>query len=397
VALLSREYPPEIYGGAGVHVEYLTRELARLVDVRVHAFGAPRTAPEVAASYEPWSKLEGSDAYLAALRTLSVNLCMTAGLQGAALAHSHTWYANFAGRLSQLIHGIPHVMTTHSLEPLRPWKSEQLGGGYRLSSFCEQNAIEAADAVIAVSRGMKSDILRVYPAVRDERVHVIHNGIDPDEYRPDPRTDVLERRGIDPREPYVVFVGRITRQKGVVHLLEAAQSFVPSLKLVLCAGEPDTPEIAAEVKSLVSHLEQTRGGVIWIPEMMQRPELIQILSHARAFVCPSVYEPFGIVNLEAMACGAPVVASAVGGIPEIVVDGVTGLLVPLESDGGPHGTPKDRAAFARSFAERVNELALDPALSARMGKAGRERVIEHFSWRSIAEKTAALYETLLSR
>jgi starch synthase len=287
-------------------------------------------------------------------------------------------------------------MTTHSLEPLRPWKSEQLGGGYRLSSFCEQNAIESADGIIAVSAGMKSDILRVYPAVRAERVHVIHNGIDPDEYRPDPRTDVLERRGIDPRKPYAVFVGRITRQKGVVHLLEAAAHLTPELGLVLCAGEPDTPEIAAEVKGLVAALERTRGAVTWIPEMLERRQLIQILSHARAFVCPSVYEPFGIVNLEAMACGAPVVASAVGGIPEIVVDGVTGLLVPLESDGGPHGTPKDRAAFARSLAERVNQLALDPDLAARMGKAGRERVLEHFSWRSLAEQTVALYEKLLT-
>jgi alpha-maltose-1-phosphate synthase len=395
VALLSREYPPEIYGGAGVHVEYLTRELTRHVDVRVHCFGAPRSAPEVAASYEPWSKLDGPDAYLAALRTLSVNLCMTAGLQGAALVHSHTWYANFAGRLGQLVHGIPHVMTTHSLEPLRPWKREQLGGGYGLSSFCEQNAIESADGIIAVSQGMKADILRVYPAVHAERVHVIHNGIDPDEYRPDPGTDVLQRRGIDPQKPYVVFVGRMTRQKGVVHLLEAAEHFVPELNVVLCAGEPDTPEMVAEVTTLVSALERTRGGVIWIPEMMQRPELIQILSHARAFVCPSVYEPFGIVNLEAMACGVPVVASAVGGIPEIVVEGVTGRLVPLESDGSPHAAPKDRAAFARSLAERLNELARDPALAARMGMAGRERVVEHFSWRSIAEKTAALYQRLI--
>jgi alpha-maltose-1-phosphate synthase len=397
IALLTREYPPEIYGGAGVHVEYLARELARHVDVRVHCFGGERSAPEVAASYEPWSALDGPQPYLAALRTLSVNLEMTAGVEQAKLVHSHTWYANFAGRLSQLVHGIPHVMTTHSLEPLRPWKAEQLGGGYRLSSFCEKSAIESADAVIAVSSGMKADILRVYPAVDAERVHVIHNGIDPDEYRPDPGSAVLVSQGIDPERPFVVFIGRITRQKGVVHLLEAARHFAPELGLVLCAGEPDTPEIAREVRELVQDLRQSRSGVVWIEKMLPRPKVIQILSHARVFACPSVYEPFGIVNLEAMACGAPVVASAVGGIPEIVVDGGTGYLVGFEADGSAHGTPKDAAAFARALAEGVNRLAADPSLAERMGRAGRERVVDQFSWRAIAEKTVELYRKLLSR
>ncbi len=395
IALLSREYPPEIYGGAGVHLEYLARELARHVDLSVYCFGAPRKAPEVAASYQPWSALDGAEPYRAALRTLSVDLAMTAGVEQAKLVHSHTWYTNFAGRLSQLVHQVPHVMTTHSLEPLRPWKAEQLGGGYRLSSFCEQSSIETADAVIAVSQGMKADILRVYPAVSAARVHVIHNGIDPDEYRPDPATDVLARHGIDPARPYAVFVGRITRQKGVVHLLEAARYFSPELGLVLCAGEPDTQEIASEVRELVRTLRQSRSGVVWIEEMLPRPALIQILSHARVFVCPSVYEPFGIVNLEAMACCAPVVASRVGGIPEIVVEGSTGFLVGFETDGSAHGTPRDREAFARALAEPVNRLAADSALAERLGRAGRERVVDHFSWRAIATKTAELYRKLL--
>ena len=394
IALLSREYPPEIYGGAGVHVEYLARELAPLVDLAVHCFGQPRSRPEVAGTYQPWDALDGDLPELAALRTLSVDLLMAKAVRGTELVHTHTWYANFAGHLAKLMYGVPHVMTSHSLEPLRPWKAEQLGGGYALSSYCEKTAIESADAVIAVSVGMKKDILGAYPMVDPARVHVIYNGIDPAQFQPDPKTDVLERVGIDPSRPYVVFVGRITRQKGIVHLLEAARHFSPEVELVLCAGEPDTKEMGAEVRELVADLERRRGPVRWIEKMLPRPDLIQILSHASVFACPSIYEPFGIVNLEAMACGAPVVASAIGGIPEVVDDGRTGFLVGFESDGTPLGAPKDREAFARAFAARVNELVADPARAAAFGKAGRARVETRFSWSSIARQTVDLYRSL---
>lgn len=394
IALLSREYPPEVYGGAGVHVEYLARALAPLVELAVHCFGAARAAPEVAGNYQPWTALDGDAPELAALRTLSVDLLMAKAVRGSELVHTHTWYANFAGHLAKLMYGVPHVMTSHSLEPLRPWKAEQLGGGYALSSYCEKTSIEAADAVIAVSAGMRRDILAAYPAVDPARVHVIYNGIDPAQFRPDPNTNVLEREGIDPSRPYVVFVGRVTRQKGIVHLLSAARYFAPEVQLVLCAGEPDTKEIGAEVRALVGELERSRGPVHWIEKMMPRVELIQVLSHARAFVCPSIYEPFGIVNLEAMACGAPVVASAVGGIPEVVEDGKTGYLVHFETDGTPLGAPKDREAFARAFAARVNELVSDPARAVSFGKAGRARVEALFSWSAIAEQTAGLYRSL---
>ena len=395
IALLTREYPPAIYGGAGVHVEYLARELAKHVELAVHCFGEPRNLPEVAGAYKPWPALEGTAPELQALRTLSVNLLMANATAKANLVHSHTWYANFAGHLAKLTYGIPHVMTSHSLEPLRPWKAEQLGGGYAISSFCEKTAIEAADAVIAVSSGMRRDILAAYPSVDPERVAIIYNGIDPDEYRRDPKTDVLERHGIDPTQPYVVFVGRVTRQKGIVHLLEAARHFEPGVSLVLCAGEADTEDLKKEVEDLVGELRQTRGGVIWIQKMMPRPELIQILSHARVFACPSIYEPFGIVNLEAMACGAPVVASAVGGIPEVVEDGVTGFLVPFEPDGTPMGSPRDRAAFAERLASHVNQLVADPSLAQKFGAAGRARVERKFSWSAIAAQTAALYARLI--
>ena len=394
ISLLSREYPPEVYGGAGVHVEYLARELAPLVELAVHCFGAERSSPEVAGTYQPWSVLDGDAPELAALRTLSVDLAMAKAVRGTELVHTHTWYANFAGHLAKLLYGVPHVMTSHSLEPLRPWKAEQLGGGYALSSYCEKASIEAADAVIAVSAGMRKDILAAYPAVDPARVHIIYNGIDPAQFQPDPRTDVLLREGIDPSRPYVVFVGRVTRQKGIVHLLEAARYFAPELELVLCAGDADTKELGAEVRGLVAELERSRGPVRWIEKMLPRPDLIQVLSHARAFVCPSIYEPFGIVNLEAMACGAPVVASAVGGIPEVVEDGKTGYLVPFEPDGTPLGAPKDRDAFARAFAARVNELVADSALAAAFGKAGRARVEARFSWSAIAKQTADLYLSL---
>jgi starch synthase len=397
VALLSREYPPEIYGGAGVHVEYLARELSRRVDLGVYCFGADREASEVKGAYKSWGALDGPAPELAALRTISIDLAMAKDVAGAELVHTHTWYANFAGHLSKLMYGIPHVMTSHSLEPLRPWKQEQLAGGYAISSFCEKTSIEAADAVIAVSSGMKRDILKAYPGVDPARVHTIYNGIDLEEYQRDPGTKVLERFGIDPAQPYAVFVGRVTRQKGIVHLLEAARHIDKNVKLVLCAGEADTADLKAEVETLVKSIERERGGLTWIQKMLPRPELIQVLSHARVFVCPSIYEPFGIVNLEAMACSAPVVASAVGGIPEVVEDGKTGFLVSFEPDGTPMGAPKDREAFARAFATRVNELCADEALARSMGEAGRKRVEDHFAWSTIATQTARLYERLCSK
>ena len=395
VALLTREYPPEVYGGAGVHVEYLARELSEHVSLNVQCFGNPRPGKEVLAAHQPWSALDGKDSHLAALRTISVDLLMAAGVGGASLVHTHTWYSNFAGHMAKLLWGIPHVMTSHSLEPLRPWKAEQLGGGYAISCFCERVAIESADAVVAVSKGMREDILRCYPAVSPERVVVIYNGIDTEEYRPRIDRSVLERYGVDPARPSAMFVGRITRQKGVVHLLAAARHFDPSVQLILCAGEPDTPEIGDYVESHVEEIRRERDGVVWIKSMMPRPDVVALLSAATVFVCPSVYEPFGIVNVEAMACGLPVVASQVGGIPEVVVDGETGVLVPYTPD--PKGDPEDPEGFARALAERVNELAKDTDLAAKMGRAGRTRAIQRFSWKSIAKETLDLYQRLVAK
>ena len=390
VGILTREYPPEVYGGAGVHVEYLTRELARHVEVAVHCFGSPRDSPLVARTYQPWDELGD-----AALAVMSVDLAMAQHLGDTDLVHSHTWYANLAGHLAKLLWGVPHVCTTHSLEPLRPWKAEQLGGGYELSKFCERTALEGADAVIAVSEQMRRDVLLCYPRVDPGRVVVIHNGIDPDEYRRDRATDVLERRGIDPARPLVVFVGRITRQKGIVHLLEAAPQIDPAAQLVLLAGAPDTTEIGAEVRGLYDAAQERHGNIVWIDEMLPRPEVIQVLSHATVFVCPSIYEPFGLVNLEAMACEVAVVASAVGGIPEIVVDGETGYLVPCDVAAG---VPDAAAAgrFAEGLAERINVLLADPDRAAAFGRAGRRRVVDHFSWSSVAARTAELYRGLAS-
>ncbi|SDR27771.1 glycogen synthase [Thermostaphylospora chromogena] len=383
VDLLSREYPPEVYGGAGVHVEYLARELRRLADVRVRCFGAPRADAGVSAYRVPG----GLEAANPALQVLGVDLEMAAACAGADVVHSHTWYANFAGHVAKMLYGTPHVITTHSLEPLRPWKAEQLGGGYTISCWAERTALLSADRVIAVSEGMRDDVLATYPEIPPEKVVVIHNGIDTTEYAPDPRTDALARHGIDPDRPYAVFVGRITRQKGLPHLLRAARSLDPGAQLVLCAGAPDTPEIAAEVRALVAELD--REGVVWISEMLPRAEVVQILSHATVFVCPSIYEPMGIVNLEAMACETAVVATATGGIPEVVADGVTGLLVPVDQEDD--GTPRDPEAFAATLAERINALLGDPARAAAMGKAGRERAVAHFSWERIAARTAELY------
>lgn len=389
VDLLTREYPPEVYGGAGVHVEYLARELRRLVDVRVHCMGAPRNEPGVTAYDVPADLVDANGA----LRALGTDLLMAAGCEGADVVHSHTWYADIGGHLAKLLHGVPHVVTAHSLEPLRPWKAEQLGGGYAVSSWAEQVAFEAADAVIAVSAGMREDVLRCYPAVDPDRVHVVHNGIDPEEYQPDLGTEVLEAHGIDPDLPSVVFVGRITRQKGLPHLLRAAQALDPRAQLVLCAGAPDNPEILAEVTVLVEELRSAREGVVWISEMLPKPQVIQILSHASVFACPSVYEPMGIVNLEAMACNAPVVATATGGIPEVVADGETGLLVPIEQVEDGTGTPVDAARFESDLADRLNTVLDDESRAREMGEAGRRRAVELFSWTTVATRTLDVYRS----
>jgi alpha-maltose-1-phosphate synthase len=395
-ALLTKEYPPEVYGGAGVHIEHLAAALADLVDVEVHAFGAERDDPLVKAAYQPWDALTGDAPYVEALRTVSVDLRLADGVAGADLVHSHTWYANLGGHLAKLVHGIPHVVTTHSLEPLRPWKREQLGGGYELSSFCERTGIEGADAVIAVSQGMRDDVLASYPNADPDKVVVIHNGVDPDVYRPVEGTDVLLANGVDPDRPYAIFVGRITRQKGVVHLLDAAAHLPAGSQLVLCAGAPDTPAIAEEFRTRIAELADAPVDIVWIERMLPRDEVVQLLSRARVFVCPSIYEPFGIVNLEAMGCGLPVVASAVGGIPEIVLPGETGHLVAFEPGDDGLGSPTDPEAFARELAARTGELLEDGDTATRMGAAGRQRVEERFSWTAIAEETAALYQRLVS-
>ncbi|PTM93810.1 glycogen synthase [Streptomyces sp. VMFN-G11Ma] len=380
VGLLTREYPPDVYGGAGVHVEFLARELSSLVDLEVHSWGEGRGVGVV--RHRPWAALDTAND---ALRTFSVDLAMAAGLEGCELVHSHTWYANLAGHLGKLLHGVPHVMTAHSLEPLRPWKAEQLGGGYALSGWAERTAVEAADAVIAVSGAMREDILGCYPALDPARVHVVHNGIDTTLYRPDHGTDVLHRIGIDTERPYVLFVGRITRQKGVPHLLRAVRGIDPATQVVLCAGAPDTPEIDREFRELYEELSRVREGVHWIPQMLPRPEVIQLLTHAAVFVCPSVYEPLGIVNLEAMACGTPVVASRVGGIPEVVDDGRTGLLVEMDD------------AFEASLARALDTVIGDPETARRMGEAGRERAVEEFGWDAVARRTVGVYEKILKR
>jgi alpha-maltose-1-phosphate synthase len=391
VDLLTREYPPEVYGGAGVHVEYLVRELRHLADVRVHAFGAPRDEPGVTGYPDP-PGLAGANS---ALRTFGVDLEMAAGCAGTDLVHSHTWYANLAGQVAKLLHGIPHVATTHSLEPLRPWKAEQLGGGYRLSSWAERTGLEGADALIAVSAGMRRDLLRAYPAVAPDRVHVVHNGIDTEEYSPDYATDVVARLGLDPERLSVTFVGRITRQKGLPYLLRAARSLPPETQLVFLAGAPDTPEIAAEVETLVAELRATRDAVLWIPEMLPKREVVQVLTHTTVFVCPSVYEPMGIVNLEAMACETAVVATATGGIPEVVADGETGLLVPIEQAEDGTGTPVDPDRFVADLAAAIAELLAEPKRAAEMGRAGRARAVSEFSWPAIAARTLEVYQLTL--
>lgn len=401
VVLLTREYPPEVYGGAGVHVEYLSKELAHLVDVEVRCFGRPRQAPTeanggpVVRAYQPSGEVLQGTPESPVLQVMSTDLAMSAGLNDASLVHSHTWYTNLAGHLAKLANGIPHVATTHSLEPLRPWKAEQLGpGGYALSSFCERTALEEAEAIIAVSEAMREDILKCYRDIDPDRVEVIHNGIDPDQYRPDRGTDVLESHGIDPSRPSVVFVGRITRQKGIVHLLDAAPQIDPEAQLVLCAGAPDTEEIGREMAEKVRLVRERRNApVVWIDQMLEKREVIQFLSHATVFCCPSIYEPLGIVNLEAMACEAAVVATAIGGIPEVVVDGVTGHLVPFEALDAT-GTPRNPERFASDIADRLNDVLREPHRAAGFGRNGRRRVLERFTWAAVASRTLSLYRRL---
>jgi alpha-maltose-1-phosphate synthase len=393
VDLLTREYPPEVYGGAGVHLEYLARDLRPLTDVRVHCFGAKRDEPGVTAYQDPGGLAEAN----AALRVMGVDLEMAAGCAGTDIVHSHTWYANFAGHTAKLLHGVPHVVTTHSLEPLRPWKAEQLGGGYALSSFCERVAIEGADAVIAVSGGMKRDVLAAYPGVDPDKIKVVYNGIDTEQYQPDRGTDVIERLGIDLSRPSVVFVGRITRQKGLPYLMRACHDLPPQTQIILLAGAPDTKEIAAEVEGLAIQLRGARddNGVIWVQEMLPKHEVVQVLTHATVFVCPSIYEPMGIVNLEAMACETAVVATATGGIPEVVADGETGLLVPIDQVTDGTGTPVDPDRFVTDLAAALTELIEDPARAAAMGLAGRRRAVDHFSWSRIAVDTLEVYNSVL--
>ncbi|CAB4888109.1 MAG: glycogen synthase [Actinobacteria bacterium] len=384
IGILTREWPPEIYGGAGVHVDQLVHELKRLTPVYVHCFGGHRTD---ATAHPVPTSLHGANP---ALQTLGVDLEMAMALSDVDLVHSHTWYTNFAGHTASLLYGIPHVITAHSLEPLRPWKEEQLGGGYRLSSWVERTSYAEAKAVIAVSNGMRNDVLSAYPFVNPERVHVVHNGIDTSIYKPNSATSTLEEFGINPDKPYVLFVGRITRQKGLVHLLRAAKNFEGDIPLVMCASAADTPEIEVETANAVRELREARGqdSVIWIEKQVDRAKLIQLFSHARAFLCPSIYEPLGIVNLEAMACETAVIASDVGGIPEVVADGTTGLLV--------HYDAQDHAKFETDFAQAVNSLAADGARAEGMGKAGRARAVQHFGWDAIAEQTLIVYQSALS-
>ena len=406
VDLLTKEYPPFIYGGAGVHVNELAKVLRPLADVRVHAFGGPREpgtegAEDGVTGYPEIAELDGANA---ALRTFGVDLEMAQGTEGTDLVHSHTWYTNLAGHLSGLLHGVPHVISAHSLEPLRPWKAEQLGGGYALSSWAEKTAYEAASGIIAVSNGMREDILRSYPAVDPERVKVVHNGIDLEAWRHPQGEDAdaqaaatLQRLGIDPDRPAVVFVGRITRQKGLPHLLRACEQLPADVQVILCAGAPDTPEIKTEVEGLVARLREKRTGVVWIEEMLPRPELIAVLAASDVFVCPSVYEPLGIVNLEAMAVGLPVVGSATGGIPDVIVDGETGLLVPIEQVQDGTGTPIDPARFEADLAERLTTLVTDTEAARTMGQAARRRVEEHFAWEAIAQRTMDVYNWVLTQ
>ncbi len=398
VGLFTREYPPQVYGGAGVHVDYLSRELARQIAVEVHCWGPQHSdhGNLHVRGNEPWEEISnGTEGkFKGALEAFSLNLTQIKALEGIDIVHTHTWYVSMAGYLAKKLYGMPFVLTTHSLEPLRAWKAEQLGSGYAMSSWMEQTAILDADAIIAVSAGTKADIQRAYPDVDPHRIHVIYNGIDLEEYQKTSATKALTDYGVDPSTPYVLFVGRITRQKGVTHLVDAIGYLPPETQVVLCAGAPDTPEIAAEMREKVDAARKNHPRIVWIEKMVTRQETIQLYSHCRVFCCPSVYEPFGIINLEAMACRAPVVASATGGILEVVVDGETGYLVPFGQDPVT-GFPRHPETFAKDLADRILQLLQDPEKCRRFGDAGRRRVEEKFSWTAIAHQTIDLYSQLI--
>jgi starch synthase len=398
--LFTREYPPQVYGGAGVHVDYLSRELAKEIEVEVHCWGPQHSdAGRLhVLGAEPWAEISSGTVgkFKSALEAFSLNLTQIKALDAIDVVHTHTWYVSMAGYLAKKLYGVPFVLTTHSLEPLRAWKAEQLGSGYAMSSWMERTAILDADAIIAVSRGTKDDILRAYPEVQPDLIHVIYNGIDLAEYRKTEETKALTDYGVDPAAPYVLFVGRITRQKGVTHLVDAIRHMPPETQVVLCAGAPDTPEIAAELRAKVKDARKNHPRIVWIEKMVTRQETIQLYSHARVFCCPSVYEPFGIINLEAMACRAPVVASATGGIKEVVVDGETGYLVPFHQDPVT-SFPRDPETFAKDLAARINELMADPKKCRQFGEAGRRRVEETFSWTAIAHQTIGLYRYLIDQ
>ncbi len=391
VDVLSREYPPHIYGGAGVHVSELVRVLRQNIQVMVRTFGSERSETDTF-SYSFPHDFEGSNP---ALQTLAVDLAMVPDVAGADLVHSHTWYANFAGQVASKLHGIPHIVTAHSLEPLRPWKLEQLGGGYRVSSWIEESAYESASRIIAVSNGMREDILRCYPQLDPAKIVTIHNGIDLKAFQAKSNPDLVRSLGVDPDKPSVLFVGRITKQKGLPYLLKAAADLPAGCQLVLAAGAPDTPEILAEVTDLVEQLKTKRQGVIWLNQQLSREQLVALVSSATVFACPSIYEPLGIVNLEAMACGTPVVATSTGGIPEVVSHNETGLLIPIEQLSDGSGTPLDEAKFVADFAAGLNKLLASPDL-AKFAAAGRARVEQNFAWDKIAAETIALYKGALA-
>jgi starch synthase len=400
VGIFTREYPPLVYGGAGVHVDYLSRELAKEIGVEVHCWGPQHSEMGnlTVRGAEPWSEISnGTDGkFKGALEAFSLNLTQIKALEGIDIVHTHTWYVSMAGFLAKKLYGVPFVLTTHSLEPLRAWKAEQLGSGYAMSSWMERTAILDADAVIAVSEGTKADIQKAYPDVDRDRIHVIYNGIDLAEYQKTAETKALTDYGVDPIVPYVLFVGRITRQKGVTHLVDAIRYLPREVQVVLCAGAPDTPEIASELREKVNEASKDHQRIVWIEKMVTKQETIQLYSHARVFCCPSVYEPFGIINLEAMACRAPVVASSTGGIKEVVFDGKTGYLVPFDQDPVT-GFPLEPERFARDLGARLNELLKDPEKCKRFGDAGRRRVEDIFSWTAIAHQTIDLYRRLIEQ
>lgn len=390
VDFVTKEYPPHIYGGAGVHITELVKVLRSRIDARVHAFGEP-VSEHGTFGYQVPQELTSANG---ALQTMGVDLMIAQALAGSDLVHSHTWYANFAGHVGSMLHGIPHVVTAHSLEPLRPWKREQLGGGYELSSYIERTAYLGAKRVIAVSHGMRNDILRSYPDLDPSRVEVVYNGIDANKWQPVNDPDTVRDLGVDPDRRSVIFVGRITRQKGLPYFLRAARELPSDVQLVLCAGAPDTKEIQQEVEDLVAELAQKRSGVIWIPEHLPQPKLAALLTQADLFVCPSIYEPLGIVNLEAMACGAPVIGTATGGIPEVVVAGKTGWLVPIDQVQDGSGVPIDENKFVSDWAQALNQ-ALSSSQLESFGEAGRERAKQEFSWESIATRTIEVYQRAL--